>query len=723
MLGVFLGFVGAFYLLGAAQMEWPDHSRAIIFGTVVFVADGDTLVIDTGIPPSGATYHVVNGLIVHQQERVRYLGGINTPEMWGPVEGRPEEGAYEAKWANWRLVGGRRVKLEIRPERPRDGFGRLLAYVYVKRNNEWILVNAELIRQGVGELTPRFHLPEDRYYEYFGQMQIEAVVARRGIWGRFPGILTMEDLIADPVRYMEEAITVRFTVTETRAGRRRRPGLYIHGESPEAFNFRMFIPEKRLPQFEQLGMGRDFWQAGMEITATGVVLWDRGLFISLESPLQVHYPRAEVDAVIGEDGAAGVFACPNLEGAIRAALDRPTGPISDDDLAGITDLVAPHSGIADLVGIESLVNLQTLRLGRNQIHDIAPLAALVRLEELALGRNMIVDLSPLAGLGGLRYLDLSVNRIRDISALVGLSSLEDLRLNRNMLVDISPLSGLAELRHLRLWGNSIVDLTPLDGATKLETLSLSENDIVDIGSLAGLIELRELELEENRIEDIAALSGMIALQRLDLSENRIAEISPLAGLTRLQTLRLCQNPLDSLTPLAAMVELEELLLSWTQTEDITALAGLTRLKSLSLGWNQITNLSPLAGLTGLTRLWLYWNQIRDLEPLAGLVKLEVLTLRSNQIGDINPLAGLTELEWLGLAMNRIDDISSLAGMVHITELSLSWNRITDIEPLVKNPGLAVGDTVFLGNNLLDPDPESDDSRNILKLQRRGVSVR
>ncbi|HAZ28053.1 TPA: hypothetical protein DCY67_05515 [Candidatus Acetothermia bacterium] len=723
VLGILLGLGGAFSTFGAALMPWPDHSLATISGTVIFVADGDTVVVDTGTPPSGAAYRVVNGLTVHRYERVRYLGGINTPEVWGPVAGRPEDLAYEARWANWRLVHGRQVMLEISPERPRDDFGRLLAYVHVERNGEWTLVNAELIRQGLGVLDPRFHQPGDPYYEYFGQMRIEALVARRGIWGRFPGVLTMAELIANPVKYMDEAITVRFTVTETRDGRRRRPGLYVHGESPPAFNFRVFIPEQSLSQFEQAGMQRDFWQAGMEIAVTGIVTWDRGLFIILESPLQVHHPPAQVGAPTGENVPAGVFACPNLERAVREALGRATGPLSADELAGITELVASHREIGPLSGIEALVNLQTLRVDQNQIRDISPLAGLRRLRELDLGRNLVADLSPLARLTGLRSLNLSVNQIRDISALAGLSSLEDLRLHRNWIVDISPLSGLAALRRLQLWGNAIVDLAPLRGAAELETLLLGENDIADIGPVAGLTKLRELELPENQIEDIAALRGMVELRRLDLTANRIADVSPLAELTRLQTLHLCRNPLASLTPLAALAELEELLLGWTKTDDIAALAGLTGLKSLSLGWNRITDLAPLAGLTGLTQLWIYWNEVTDIRPLAGLVELTELALRSNQISDIAPLAGLTELEWLCLAMNQVRDVGPLAELVHLSELSVSWNQITDIAPLVANPGLVAGDTVFIGNNLLDLAPGSVASIAILELQRRGVSVR
>lgn len=723
ILGLIIGFVGAFAMLGAGQMQWPDHSRATIFGTVVFVSDGDTVVIDTGMPPAGADVLIVDGLTIQRHERVRYLGGIDTPEMWGPERGMPEDHAYDAKWANWQLVGGRQVKLEIRSDRPRDDFGRLLAYIYVQRDGEWILVNAELIRQGMGDLSPRFHLPEHRYYEYFWQMQIEALAASRGIWGRFPETLTMADLIANPVQYMEQAVTVRLTVTETRDGRRRRPGLYIHGESPAAFNFRLFIPEKRLPQFEQLGMGRGYWQEGMEMVVTGVAVWDRGLFINLESPLQLQYPHTDAYVAIRDDGAADMFACSNLEAAIRQALGRPTGPLDDDELAGIIQLTAPHSHITDLSGIEALINLQTLRLSQNLISDITPLAGLLQLAELDLGKNMIVDLSPLSGMTGLRSLDVSVNRIRDISALAELSALEDLRLNRNMIVDISSLSGLIAMRNLQLWGNDIADLTPLSGMTKLETLTLCENAIADIGALAGLTGLRDLRIARNSIDDIIALSGMVELCRLDLNENRIIDIAPLAGLTQLQTLGLSRNQLAGLAPLAGMVELEELFLSWTQTEDISALAGLTSLRNLSLGWNRINDLAPLAGLTKLTRLWLYWNQISDIDPLADLLELEELALRSNQVTDIAPLAALIQLEWLGLAMNQIDDVSVLSGLVHISELSLSWNQITDIAPLVANPGLSAGDTVFLGNNQLDLTPESAASIASLELQRRGVSVR
>jgi Leucine-rich repeat (LRR) protein/endonuclease YncB( thermonuclease family) len=643
----------------------PDHTHAALIARVVYVADGDTIVIDTGPPAGGAAHHVIQGVPIYRYERVRFVGGINAPEVWGARAGMPEAHAYEARWAIWQLLAGQEVRLALRPERPRDDFGRLLAYIYVLYRGDWILANAEVIRRGLGRLDPRFHLPEDRYYEYLWQMQIEALVARRGVWGRFPQTLTVEEIIVDPVKYLEEAVTVQFVVTEVRVSR-RPPGLYIHGESPRAINFRLFIPEKRAPQFEQLGMGRDFWQSGMEVTVTGVALWDRGLLITLESPLQL------ADLPVQ-------FADPGLERAIRGQIAKPSGPIFRGDLVGLTTLAAEGRGIADLGGIEHLVNLRVVRLAQNCIQDLTPLRALRSLEELSLSRNRIRDVRPLAELTRLRLLVLSANQISDLS----------------------PLAHLTQLTELYAAENNIGDASPVAALVRLQRLDLSANRIADIAALAALTELTHLELADNQIKDLTALSGLGALRLLHLD----------------------RNPLATLAPLSALTELEELLLGWTGISDLSPLARLTGLERLSLGWNQISDIGPLSGLVRLEQLWLYWNQIGDITALANLTRLNELALRSNQITDIAALTELIELEWLCLSMNRIQDITALAGLTQIKELSLSYNRIVDIAPLVANAGLGAGDTLFVGNNLLDETPGSPAAMAVATLLRRGVSVR
>ena len=72
-------------------------------------------------------------------------------------------------------------------------------------------------------------------------------------------------------------------------------------------------------------------------------------------------------------GEEVTFPDPNLEAAIREALNKQEGAITDGDLAGLTELDASERGIIDLTGIEYCTNLQTLTLRGNQISDISPL--------------------------------------------------------------------------------------------------------------------------------------------------------------------------------------------------------------------------------------------------------------------------------------------------------------------------------------------------------------
>jgi micrococcal nuclease len=102
--------------------------------TVVHVIDGDTIVITIG----------------GREERVRYIG-IDAPELARVAEGVPAEcGAETARDANAAMVTGRDVRLE-RDESDRDRFGRLLRHVWVEADGEWVLVAAQLVRDGAVE--------------------------------------------------------------------------------------------------------------------------------------------------------------------------------------------------------------------------------------------------------------------------------------------------------------------------------------------------------------------------------------------------------------------------------------------------------------------------------------------------------------------------------------------------------------------------------------------
>ncbi|HEX6457110.1 MAG TPA: thermonuclease family protein [Solirubrobacterales bacterium] len=109
-----------------------------------------------------------------RREDVRYIG-IDTPETVKP--GTPVQCfGPRAHRFNARLVTHRRVRLVFGVER-RDVYGRLLAYVYLRKR----FVNAELARRGLARtLTIP---PNDRFARRFKRLQMAAARAGRGLWG------------------------------------------------------------------------------------------------------------------------------------------------------------------------------------------------------------------------------------------------------------------------------------------------------------------------------------------------------------------------------------------------------------------------------------------------------------------------------------------------------------------------------------------------------------
>ena len=148
--------VGAILALGGGKLVGATRSDA---ARVVRVVDGDTVVVRTG----------------GHEERVRYIG-VDTPESVKP--GTPVQCfAKAASAANKRLVEGQEVRL-VGDAEARDRYGRMLAYVYRKRDG--LFVNAELVRRGYAK--PLTIPPNVRFADRFAALAREARVARRGLW-------------------------------------------------------------------------------------------------------------------------------------------------------------------------------------------------------------------------------------------------------------------------------------------------------------------------------------------------------------------------------------------------------------------------------------------------------------------------------------------------------------------------------------------------------------
>ena len=298
--------------------------------------------------------------------------------------------------------------------------------------------------------------------------------------------------------------------------------------------------------------GGDFWF--IKTDALGNKVWDRtvdvprmggancGQQTSDEGYIAVgtsfmtpEYTYADIQLVKLKPGEAPVseavyFPDPNLEQAIREAINKPTGDIYESDLVGLTQLDASNRGILDLTGLENCTNLETLDLYGNQISDISPISSLTHIRALTLAGNQIRDIAPLSRLTILRDLHLGANQIRDITPLASLTNLESLLLYGNRISDISSLRRLINLKLLILWSNQISSISQLEDLVNLQELSLAFNQITDISplsSLSRLANLWNLQLQGNQIRDIRPLSRLVALKALSLENNKITDIQAL----------------------------------------------------------------------------------------------------------------------------------------------------------------------------------------------------
>ncbi len=179
-----------------------------------------------------------------------------------------------------------------------------------------------------------------------------------------------------------------------------------------------------------------------------------------------------------------VFACPNLEQAIRDAAGytgQPAGPIYPQDVAGIEMLnvnnpapsnswaigedqdqrAQPRAVITSLEGIQYLTSLWSLSLDNNLVSSLYPLRNLTQLQQLWFNGNQVSNLLPLQNLVNLVRIDCSYNLISNLTPLQNLTNLGRLGLDNNVISDLGPLTNLTNLQILDLRDNFVTNAGPL----------------------------------------------------------------------------------------------------------------------------------------------------------------------------------------------------------------------------------------------------------------------
>ena len=250
-----------------------------------FLLGGLLAVAAVGQPPPDAQLvrvaRVIDGdtvTLLGSHDYVRYLG-INTPEAGEPYY-------YVATKVNRELVLRRDVYLEFGPQH-RDGYGRLLAYLWVQVDGDWILVSEELLRQGVAKLFVLWP-KEEKYYERFLRAVTLAQVEKRALWSKFKDPLPLATVEADPVPYLTEAVTVEFSAGRVEPS---ETGWTIWAEGSR-YGFHVDVSQQ---VWAQLGLSPEKL-VGKRLSVTGELRWDRlfhGPFISVIIPEQWGQPEQQ----------------------------------------------------------------------------------------------------------------------------------------------------------------------------------------------------------------------------------------------------------------------------------------------------------------------------------------------------------------------------------------------------------------------------------------------
>ena len=171
--------------------------------TVIRVIDGDTAELTGG-------------------ETIRLLG-IDTPEQDEPYCDAARQYLSE-------LVLGKTIRVEL-GERKRDGYGRLLGYIYI----DTILVNAKMLENGMGWL---YLFPEDRMND---EQRSRLFVAQRGAMARGVGVWSLP-VFMEEREYVANRGTLRFHRPECESVRNMSSGSRLVFGSRESAMYDGFSP-------------------------------------------------------------------------------------------------------------------------------------------------------------------------------------------------------------------------------------------------------------------------------------------------------------------------------------------------------------------------------------------------------------------------------------------------------------------------------------------------
>ena len=428
----------------------------------------------------------------------------------------------------------------------------------------------------------------------------------------------------------------------------------------------------------------------------------------------------------------------SLKDAIRLALTKPSGGITDTDMLGLTSLTIDSAAVSSLTGLEYALNLVSLSANDNELQDISSLSDLDFIRTLSLSDNEITDVEVLLTLDELltvnldnNFLDTSVSS-RDLVIMdqliidgvavssAGQSSVVDFS-DPNLETGVREALGittgllseadLLNLTSLTLNNASLTNLSGLELATNLLFLNLDNNDLSDVSALTELHKLISLSLNNNLLSDLSDLSGLMSLTTLSVNHNLLENIESALNIDQLQTLNVEYNYLDVQGNDKVIIDaLRSDDFNLAVNVDVTGQEILDEIPDAELKATILARVGKAEGellilddLEELQFLDVSDSEIGDLTGLEFAVNLQILRLNNANINDLSPLEDLSELVILELANNDLTSLESLSNLSSLKSLNVSGNRLESLAA-IKDLSLT---SLDVNNNYLNIETGQD----------------
>lgn len=350
------------------------------------------------------------------------------------------------------------------------------------------------------------------------------------------------------------------------------------------------------------------------------------------------------------------------------------------------DFSGDISGISDLTGLETALNLEYLRLSYTEVTDLSPISNLENIEYLRFNNTGITDISPISNFTKLTYFNAnSVTGLTDISPLAGNTGLRTAILRDVPMgnAGMETIRNFTTMHRINMRDTGVTDISVL-GELMAEGAFLDSTPFAQEENGGAVIDLRGLSIADwspiaPYYDQINDKSGFPSNDPVTIPDSNLNDfVRALVGLgsgddlttlymTGIDTLNISGLlPISDLTGVEFAPNIRYLRFGDTSVTDISPIASLEKVEYLRLNNTDVTDLSPIADWTSLT----YFNAntttgITDISPLAGNDNLQEAILRNVPFGNagMSTLRNLTSLYRLNMRNTGVTDITVLGEMM------------------------------------------------------------